>query len=259
MIRLRPKPACPAHLRSAAVAKAKKALERSYRKHRTIKRTEFKSSIWLRDDVRLTLHRYQNGKCCYCERKREPKREPDIEHFRPKGKIAEDRRKAGYWWLAYEWSNLYFSCKPCNEDFKKTHFPLRSTGVRARKATADLTLEKPILPDPGIEDPELLIGYDWDVQLEEAWPIPRNRERGGAIIEILGLDRELLNGERGALIALLAPIAQMMHCALHLGNQALERRSALQIARQTRRNQQFAGFRRYYFTKIGLGAYVAKD
>jgi len=123
VIRLGAKPACPERLTSAAVIEAKDALRRSYEENGKVRKQEFKSHIWLHDDVRLELHRYQDGKCCYCERKREPKREPDIDHFRPKGGVTEDPEHPGYWWLAYEWSNLYFSCKPCNENAKKNRFP----------------------------------------------------------------------------------------------------------------------------------------
>jgi uncharacterized protein (TIGR02646 family) len=258
MIRLRPKPNCPALLQSELVKRLKTALERSHRRGRT-RFAKFNSAIWLHDDVRLTLHKYQDGKCCYCERWRDPKREPDIEHFRPKAGVFGSKRHPGYWWLAYEWSNLFFSCKACNEQYKKTNFPLRRGGKRATRATADLSKEKPILPDLVAEDPDPLIGYEWNYELEEAWPIPRNPERGPQIIALLGLERDLLNEERGNLIAVLLPAARMMHAALKRDDPDLVQRYALEIRQQTTRKQQFAGFRRDYFKKAGLGQYIAND
>lgn len=259
MIQLREKPPVPPYLTSAAVIAAKDALRRSYEENGEVTAKDFKSHIWRHDDVRLELHRYQNGKCCYCERKREPKREPDIEHFRPKAKVTKDPEHPGYWWLAYEWSNLYFSCKACNEDFKKNHFPLANDDLRARREVDDHAAESPILPDPAREDPEQLIAYSWDVLLEEAWPVPRDRERGSVVICLLGLDRTLLNKERGDLLALLEPIAMKMTAAIHFGKEDLKQRTSAQIRRQTARDQQFAGFRRWYFTQIGLGEYISTD
>lgn len=261
MIHLQTKPARPSRLTSATTNRAKDAARRAYNRNRKVSSGDFDSAIWLHDDVRLRLHKYRNGKCCYCERKREPKREPDIEHFRPKAGVTEDGEHPGYWWLAYEWENLYFSCKACNEEFKKNHFPLRHGGVRARSATDDLGAELPILPDLVAEDPELLIGYAWDVQLEEARPFGRvpHRQRGTAVIKFLGLDRDILNEQRGLLIDLLEGIATKMNAALLLGRKRLEQRSAAAIRRQTARNQEFSGFRRWYFRQVGLGEYVATD
>ena len=78
MIRLREKPPAPPYLTSAAVVAAKDAVRLSYEENGKVTAEDFKGHIWRHDDVRLELHRYQDGKCCYCERKREPKREPDI-------------------------------------------------------------------------------------------------------------------------------------------------------------------------------------
>lgn len=49
-------------------------------------------SLWSKDDkVKSFLHQSQYGKCCYCERRRDQKGEPDIEHFRPKAKLNYPR------------------------------------------------------------------------------------------------------------------------------------------------------------------------
>jgi len=79
------------------------------------------------------------------------------------------------------------------------------------------------------------------------------------VIDLLGLDRELLNKERGGLIALLQPIATKMEAAIHFEKEDLKRRTERDIRRQTARDQQFAGFRRWYFTQRGLGEYVSAD
>lgn len=80
----------------------------------------------------------QHFKCCYCELREQNKRN-DVEHFRPKGRA--DRAPGskdihGYWWLAYTWENLLFSCRNCNQSpAKLDKFPLRvgSTALQAEE------------------------------------------------------------------------------------------------------------------------------
>ena len=60
----------------------------------------------------LRTHQYQ--KCCFCE---SYQRDEDgtIEHFRPKSGYKSNRgvglTRPGYYWLSYEFDNLYFACK----------------------------------------------------------------------------------------------------------------------------------------------------
>lgn len=71
-------------------------------------------------------------KCVYCDRfvKIPPKgnnakqdnQTATIEHYRPKSR--------GYWWLAYEWSNLYILCRRCNRN-KSSKFPIAGTKAKA--------------------------------------------------------------------------------------------------------------------------------
>ena len=79
---------------------------------------EKKDELWLKDQVADALYDSHNGKCCYCERKRDRKREMDVEHYRPKGKVNGVDGHTGYWWLAFNWNNLLWSCKTCNQKFK---------------------------------------------------------------------------------------------------------------------------------------------
>ena len=63
--------------------------------------------------IKIALEKLFNFKCAYCERDLSPPW--DVEHFRPKGRVAERREHPGYYWLAYEWTNLYPSCQNCNQ------------------------------------------------------------------------------------------------------------------------------------------------
>ncbi len=117
--------------------------------------------LWTKDkdpEVKEFLHNSQYGKCCYCERERGPI-EMDIEHFRPKSEVKENKNHQGYWWLAYEWDNLLLACKKCNNQ-KGTKFPLKQESRRAFKPQDDLTKEDPFLINPLIENPEDFIEYD---------------------------------------------------------------------------------------------------
>ena len=61
--------------------------------------------------VRDKLNEYYHHKCAYCET---GGGKADIEHYRPKGSVKEEDTHSGYYWLAYEWSNLIPSCVKCS-------------------------------------------------------------------------------------------------------------------------------------------------
>ena len=52
---------------------------------------------WRNENVTNELYDSHHGKCCYCERKRDRKREMDVEHYRPKGEVKNDEDHTGYW------------------------------------------------------------------------------------------------------------------------------------------------------------------
>src|ERR1043166_1757000 len=91
-------------------------------------------SIYNDPDVKEALRVAQNNKCCYCERCFEDSAYLHIEHYRPKGAYKQNRRDKrrfpGYYWLAYDWDNLYLSCHPCNCSHKGDLFPLADPAER---------------------------------------------------------------------------------------------------------------------------------
>lgn len=265
MIRLREKPAVPESLKTSRVRTIRTRLVSKVRSGQrpSTNDGDFPSDPWLSDDVRLALWRHHKQKCCYCERYRDPKREPDIEHFRPKAEVSEEGpRSLGYWWLAYRWSNLFFSCRTCNQEYKKNHFPLLG-GSRAVSPKDRLSEELPALIDPCSDDPESALKYIWETGKHPmAKPIGFDSQgRGQATIESIGLDRSTLNDQRGRAMLLLEAIAQKAITALgtptvteNYKNDALRA-----ILTATEADQEFAGFRRAYFRALGLGEYVADD
>lgn len=265
MIRIKKRAQIPQTLVSKKVMDTKKKLEEKVKSgSRPNNEDKDFPSHWLDDDVRLKIWEDQDKKCCYCERERDAKREADIEHFRPRVEVhGEPPGSLGYWWLAYSWSNLLFSCKGCNQGYKKTHFPLLDGGVRAKVPSDSLKDEEPVLINPSQEDPEDFLDYTWEPSaIPLAKPIGRDSDlRGKRTIEILGLDRRVLNEQRGSLILNLEGVARQMHAALYFGNANLRKQACGRIREETesRQHNQFVGFRREYFRKVGLGEYVASD
>jgi len=88
----------------------------------------FNSDIYGAKSVKNKLKGVQRNKCCFCEARVAHVSHGDVEHFRPKGGFQQDEGdeliKPGYYWLAYDWSNLFLSCQICNQIHKKNLFPL---------------------------------------------------------------------------------------------------------------------------------------
>jgi len=123
---------------------------------------EKSDELWRNTEVTDKLHESHHGKCCYCERKRDRKREMDVEHYRPKGGVDNDEDHLGYWWLAFTWENLLWSCKTCNQKHKKTEFTLLPGGTRGYQEDHDLKIERPCLINPKNEDPIRFISFHHD-------------------------------------------------------------------------------------------------
>jgi uncharacterized protein (TIGR02646 family) len=62
------------------------------------------------------LNEHFANKCAYCESSYAATAPVDVEHYRPKSQIAEDKKKIrpGYYWLACDWGNLLPACRDCN-------------------------------------------------------------------------------------------------------------------------------------------------
>lgn len=158
-----------------------------------LKTFKAKKTIYGDASVKNALKRMQVGKCAFCESKIDHVAHGDVEHFRPKAGVSEGHSltRPGYYWLAYEWSNLFFACQLCNQAFKKNLFPLEDPSRRARSHRDELAAEAPLLIDPAREDPEEHLAF-------ASWtPVPRDESpKGKATIESLGLDRVELEERR---------------------------------------------------------------
>jgi hypothetical protein len=124
----------------------------------------------------------QGDKCCFCETKITAWSHGDVEHYRPKKGVTEDPSHGGYWWLAYEPTNLLLSCQVCNQIYKRNKFPLEDETKRAKTPDDVWAAEEPLLLDPYVDEPEEHIGW------RAAVPYGKT-ERGKKTIEIVGLAR----------------------------------------------------------------------
>jgi uncharacterized protein (TIGR02646 family) len=113
-----------------------------------------RQAIWR--DLNPYLAALRKGKCWYSESKN-PTADKNVDHFRPKNRVAEDADHEGYWWLAFRARNYRYSSQWCNQrrvddnsgtsGGKGDHFPLTSD-FRARQEVDNTDLESPVLLDP---------------------------------------------------------------------------------------------------------------
>ncbi|MCX6578764.1 MAG: HNH endonuclease [Candidatus Aminicenantes bacterium] len=245
-------------MKSKKVEDTKKQIENMIKAGINLKSADFEPH-W--HDIKEYLWQWHDGKCCYCERKRD-KREFDVEHFRPKAGISDENGHPGYWWLAYEWENLFLACKSCNQEIKKTQFPLLGGSKRAFTGEDDLKLEKPVLINPVDEDPEKFIGFVWQ-EVNENLVIAVGLDKEGrghkTAFELTAINKEEVKEERTGLIDRFQTIVGTIILAKYTNNQELKNEFLNKIKEDTRANKRFAGFRRAYFRAAGFGEYVSKD
>jgi uncharacterized protein (TIGR02646 family) len=155
-------------------------------------------AIYGDQQVRAALLTVFHRKCAYCESPVDPA-SMLVDHFRPKanavnqdGSVSAD----AYWWLIYEWENLYAACSSCSH-LKASRFPVE--GARAGyPATGQALLEeRPLLLDPCIDDPDAHLVFSEDGR------VASDSERGRVTINVLGLNRDTLVSGRQAAIATL--------------------------------------------------------
>ncbi len=165
-------------------------------------------AIYAHTEVKKALERLFHDKCAYCESSATATSDWDVEHFRPKGRVAEREDHPGYYWLAYKWQNLYLSCQHCNQSRKDRprwgdpselpaggkadQFPLLDETTRAMGPSDDVSAEHTLLIDPCLSNPEDYLGYDPTGQIFS----PNDDPRGGKTIEVFHLRRRRLRDYR---------------------------------------------------------------
>jgi len=158
-----------------------------------------KQSHYFKDDIPFY------GKCVYCEQKIISNQHGDIEHFRPKGMVTDENdvevsrvkdgtveKHPGYFWLAYEWTNLLLSCELCNQPSigglgKRNRFPVSGDYC----FSPDEPIDDALLINPLIEDPADHIEF-----IKDTGMLRGTTPKGKMTIEVIGLNLRGLPGER---------------------------------------------------------------
>jgi uncharacterized protein (TIGR02646 family) len=195
------------------------------------KKFNFDSSIYNHSTVKDALVLAQHQKCCFCERL--VGHDGDVEHFRPKSAYTQNKKleRPGYYWLAYDWDNLYLSCSACNQRQKRNLFPIDDPKKRAHLHDGNITIENPLFIDPGKDEPSKYIGF----RGEMPYAI-RGNKKGKITIENLGLDRNILNEVRFKHLEMMKRIHQIIQIAIKdPHNQELH-----QLAQQAKENLEHA-------------------
>jgi uncharacterized protein (TIGR02646 family) len=199
MIKIHRPPSSPAILTGKGAKRRDQhcqAYKRSPDKYRTGKRKfAFDAEIYAHASVKKALKLAQHEKCAFCEAKVTHISYGDVEHFRPKAGTRQARgeplTRPGYYWLAYDWNNLFLCCQLCNQRFKRNYFPLQDPARRAQTHEADVGLESPVFIDPARDDPAKYIGF------REEFPYAiNNNRRARKTIRSLGLRRKELTSAR---------------------------------------------------------------
>ncbi len=133
------------------------------------RRIKFNQKIW--SELKAWLLEYVfNGKCAYCESKLNSTDYGDADHYRPKNRVSIQQgngnmviskdgiKHPGYFWIAYNWKNLFPSCKRCNTERKLDLFPVENEHVFNPDVCENLDvdeicdvldkIEKPLLLNP---------------------------------------------------------------------------------------------------------------
>ena len=156
---------------------------------------KFKGSIYRKTTIEA-LEKLYHHKCAYCETDTSAGAPFQVEHFRPKAKTEGDIAHKGYYWLAYEWSNLTLGCSICNRK-KGIHFPILGTRILEPLLDIDglptseylnlnsaiLLGEQPLLLNPEIDEVEKHFYFSPNGEIKGI------DKRGKRTIELLDLNR----------------------------------------------------------------------
>ncbi len=209
--------------------------------------------IYAHLEVRKVLEKLFEQKCAYCESKIGINADWDVEHYRPKGKVAENSAHPGYYWLAYTWSNLLPSCAFCNQRRhdrasltegagpaagKLDQFPLEIEQNRCMYHDGDLSIERPLLLNPCVDEPELHISFAPDGSaIDESL-------RGKKTIEICHLNRKRLRDDRLAILNAVKLLINLLRQAQVKGDQLSQELAKQALAQSASNSAQYAGVAR---------------
>lgn len=180
----------PEFLKSDIVILAMEKLNEFYSsKSRTQKRYNWPFNFEIDQNLKKYLSKKFHRKCGYCETAINATTSDAIDRYRPNNGVRDQKEyfQDLYWWLAFEWDNLVYCCKECNQ-YKANYFPIE--GQRVRSQMDDIKKEDPLLINPVTDFPEKHFNYS------ESGEIIPLTIRGAQTIELLRLNRTFLINER---------------------------------------------------------------
>jgi uncharacterized protein (TIGR02646 family) len=102
----------------------------------------------LLDKCMPNLRALFHSKCAFCETSIPSDASLNVTHFRP---VVSDQGSrvgsGGYWWLFYEWENLYLACAECQRASRGT-FPVKGPRATPNQLGEALKSEQRLLLDP---------------------------------------------------------------------------------------------------------------
>ncbi len=203
---------------------------RAHRSTPATKDRPFTHAAYKSADVKLALEALFHGKCAYCETRYRSTAPVDVEHYRPKGAVAESAGHGGYWWIAMDWDNLLPSCIDCNRRRgqvivtvsaslaelaatskppmtgagKKDSFPLADEAGRLLAESGDHPSEGALLLDPCRDDPAAYLAYNFAPGRPLGLVLPAGDapsiRRAATSIQVYGLNRLGLVQDRTELL-----------------------------------------------------------
>jgi predicted ATPase len=172
-----------------ALARLKEYDQRSQRE-KAQRRWPFEHDVVQTADVVQALVTLGRGMCAYCETLTPT---PLVDRFRPTEEAASlDGRTVArdhYWWLAYEWENLYPACPTCMSH-KGKRFPVKGPRAAPAPGRGLPTAEHALFLDPCRDQPERSLAY------EEDGRVVALDERAATTIEGISLNRVELVANR---------------------------------------------------------------
>lgn len=142
------------------------------------------------------------GTCAFCESEVEPL-DLNVTRFRPKTEacnLDNSTDSEHYWWLAYEWENLYLTCTTCDRN-KQNFFPVEGPRLPIGVRGPGIAEERNLLIDPCRDQPSQYLLFSEDGNVGGIpWNPISGSDRGAVTVQTFGLNRpELVAARRDAI------------------------------------------------------------
>jgi uncharacterized protein (TIGR02646 family) len=182
----------PRILYSPQADEARKAAWEVYERHNPQEKMDFAYEVLHHKEVISSLQDLFHQKCAYCESPIGDIQPVDVEHFRPRLRAINLDGKIDpyhYFWLAYEWSNIFPACTECNRS-KGSRFPVRGMRAPVGSGLDGFLKEESLLLNPCEDMPEQHLVFSPDGMVTSP------TEKGRYSIEIFALNRSDLVAAR---------------------------------------------------------------